>query len=44
MFAELLSLTARHQQVFGMRIRPAVTDGFFEVLIWLGPDSGERIE
>jgi hypothetical protein len=43
MFAEFLSLTAHHKQVFGMRIRPAgATD--FEVLIWIGPDSGERIE
>ena len=43
MFTELLSLTAHRKQVFGMRIRPAVATDF-EVLIWIGPNAGERIE
>jgi hypothetical protein len=43
MFAELLSLTASQQKVLGMRIRPATPAGF-EVLIWIGPTSGDRME
>lgn len=43
MFAELLSLTASQQKVLGMRIRPATPTGF-EVLLWIGPTSGDRME
>lgn len=43
MFAKLLSLTAHLRKVLGIRVLP-VGPSEYEVVIWIGPGVGERLE
>ena len=43
MFVELLSLAGRLSKALGIRILP-VRPSVYEVVIWMGPGVGERLE